>query len=88
MVPRVNRGDPPHPRRSWAIMKMKMGRAEDSSAASMQLFSRLYWLLWGANGGDDRPVNKHSRLFYHFVKMYLKPQYTKGGAGKEWIHPL
>ena len=38
-----------------AIMKTKMGRADSSSACSMQLSSRLYWLLCGAKGGLDNP---------------------------------
>ena len=40
-----------------ATIKTNIGKAADSSACSIQLASRLYWLLWGARGGLDRPAN-------------------------------
>jgi hypothetical protein len=81
VVPRVKRGDPPQPSKSCATMKMKMGSADDSAVCSMQLFSRLYWLLCGASGGDDRPGTEpqmYRRQFFinYFYKTILKLLYN------------
>ena len=58
-------------------MKMKMGRMEDSSAASMQLFSRVYWgLLWGASGGDERPeIVSENNYIIAWFSFYVKSQH-------------
>ena len=53
-----------------ATMKTKMGRAADLSACSMQLSSRLYWLLCGAKGGLDNPEN-HRKEIIHFQSRFF-----------------
>ena len=54
-------------------MKTKMGRAAESSACSMQLSSRLYWLLCGANGGLDNPEKaKIGYLFHNKIDKSLE----------------
>lgn len=57
-------------------MKMKIGKAADSLASSMQLSSRLYWLLWGANGGDDKPRDITSKIVVKVFREFLQKNIT------------
>jgi hypothetical protein len=68
-VPRVNKGEPPHPNSNWAITNSKTGPAVDGDPC-MQL-SPLK-LLCGAKGGEDNPEdNRPSRKISKLKKCLI-----------------